>query len=330
MWGMAGKRGNAAVAAFFLLLSGFAAGAAAQPMKEDRACDRQFMDAVESKGWLEAQRESAQNQNLIYKPDSVLEYSCFQQFMEAIAVKGSPRFSESKAFGGYPQGISNISTDVALQQVVGLSLIGYLKGTFPHTYRGGRLESSTAPASTRKAGEYLCDAMSYVWQKTKCTSFGEKSKLTDPDIEDESDIDGFYEFTRYARLDPRKLPEQFASCEAAKENIRLTMRSAYNLMQAQQGGAGGGGASSDSENLFVLPEENPNNDQSYKDDPLVSHLQFILPDSGCGTNGSPAGGPIPTGVTVTRNDKDGGQTTYDEKICTNPGCSYNGQSCVRQ
>ena len=40
-------------------------------------CDPQIMDLLETRAWLTAQREIVSNQNLIYKPDSTLEYSCF-------------------------------------------------------------------------------------------------------------------------------------------------------------------------------------------------------------------------------------------------------------
>lgn len=42
------------------------------------ACDPEYMQAMKARAWMEAQREISQNQNLIFKPDSVLEYSCFQ------------------------------------------------------------------------------------------------------------------------------------------------------------------------------------------------------------------------------------------------------------
>src|SRR5690349_5990742 len=44
-------------------------------------CDPEYMDALEARAYLEAQREVAQNQNFILKPDSVLEYTCFDMFL---------------------------------------------------------------------------------------------------------------------------------------------------------------------------------------------------------------------------------------------------------
>ena len=277
---------------------------------EDRACDPEFVDAVESKGWLEAQRETAQNQNLLYKLDSVLEYTCFQQFMETVAVRQGPRFSETQKWR-HPAGFSDISTDIALQRVVGFTLVAYLQSNFPHTYMGGRLPVSTDPPPNRPAGQYLCDAMEYVWREIKCTNFLDKSAFTN----DTPDIDGFYEFTRYAQQDTRRLPPQFASCAPAATNINLTSRSAYNQRQTQ----------------FIMPQENPNDEEPYIDDPLVSRLEYILPAPGCGEGATPAPVAIDTGVMVRRNE--GGLTRnaiadYSEHVCANPGCSYDGERCV--
>ena len=66
-----------AVMAFSVSLSAYA-----QPVSP---CDPQYMDALEARAWLEAEREISQNKNLIYKPDSVLEYTCFAGFLNEAA-----------------------------------------------------------------------------------------------------------------------------------------------------------------------------------------------------------------------------------------------------
>ena len=283
--------------------------ATAQPMMEDLACDEEFMDAVEAKGWLDGQREIAQNQNLIYKSDSVLEYTCFQQYMERVAVVAAQSFSEATMWGSVT-GISDVSTDVALQQVVGLAFISYLQANFPHTYRGGRLDVVSDPGDPRGEGQVLCEAMTYVWEQAKCARFMDKSAFLGED--ENNDIDGFYEFTWYRNNAPRQLPRQFASCAPAQINFDLTMPVAYN----------------DKQDLHILPEENPNDDQPYIEDPVLSHLQFILPDASCGESADPEAGPIPTGVRVFLNAQEG-DGDYDEHICLNPGCSYDGEKCTR-
>lgn len=56
------------------------------------ACDPKYMDALESRAYLEAQREIAQNQNLILKPDSVLSYICFENLVSAVATDMASQF----------------------------------------------------------------------------------------------------------------------------------------------------------------------------------------------------------------------------------------------
>ena len=42
---------------------------------QNSPCDPDYYESLEARAWLEAQREITQNQNLIYKPDSALEYT---------------------------------------------------------------------------------------------------------------------------------------------------------------------------------------------------------------------------------------------------------------
>ena len=42
-----------------------------------QSCDSNYWRQLSSRAWLEAEREIMQNQNLIFKPDSVLQYTCF-------------------------------------------------------------------------------------------------------------------------------------------------------------------------------------------------------------------------------------------------------------
>jgi hypothetical protein len=114
-------------------------------------CDPEYMDALESRAWLEAQREIAQNQNLIAKPDSVLEYTCFNKFLEHAArgfsVDGVLRpFSETNNWNGPPAGFNvhddageNVSLDITLDQVVRRAMASYLRGNFAHRFIGDRL-----------------------------------------------------------------------------------------------------------------------------------------------------------------------------------------------
>src|SRR5688500_5108068 len=99
-------------------------------------CDPLYMDAMEKRAWLAAQRESAMNQNIIVKPDSVLEYTCFDQFLGMLAQRytNGYLFSEVACCGVTPDfDILNL----LLQQGVWNAVVPYLSVNFEHTFRGG-------------------------------------------------------------------------------------------------------------------------------------------------------------------------------------------------
>jgi hypothetical protein len=51
-------------------------------------CDPQFMDAIEARGYIEAQRQIEQNNNYILQQDSVLEYTCFDRLLGNLSDDG--------------------------------------------------------------------------------------------------------------------------------------------------------------------------------------------------------------------------------------------------
>ncbi len=62
-------------------------------------CDPNYYKSLEARAWLEAQREITQNQNLILKPDSVLEYTCFDKHLGVLAAQAPSLFSETTRCG---------------------------------------------------------------------------------------------------------------------------------------------------------------------------------------------------------------------------------------
>lgn len=159
------------------------------------ACDPDYYQSLESRAWLEAQREITQNQNLITKPDSVLAYSCFDLLTAQLAKYAREMFSESTDFGAQLQ---PTSMDQALNDSVLSAGMSYM-GNFSHSYRGGR--SSEGPydwdTQFKNHGKpYKCQIMANIWQEAKCSNFAEKSN------------DGFYTFAQYAsNPDLRQFPE---------------------------------------------------------------------------------------------------------------------------
>jgi len=157
-------------------------------------CDPEYYDSLEARAWLEAQREITQNQNLIFKPDSVLEYTCFDKFVGELAHSGL--FSESGRWGS---GLGGDSLDKALDKTVMEPLFTYYTNNFPHAFLGGRLGYSYNMAS-RGSGlsGYFCDTMNKIWQQAKCMNF----------VDNETN-DGFFTFEQYRDgADKRALPTQ--------------------------------------------------------------------------------------------------------------------------
>lgn len=256
-------------------------------------CDPQYMDALEARAWLEAQREISQNQNLIVKPDSVLEYSCFGSFLNVVA-RDAVIFSETERWGSIP-GMGQRSTDLALQSMVIGALVGYLETNFPHTFLGGRATADYVRPSGVNGADYACEMMSLVWNEAKCMNFF-----------DEESFDGFYDFRWYQEQDPRRMPGgNFAACEPPSEGTFT-----YTNMQQI--------AFNQRQETYVLQDENIYDNTPYNVDSLVTFLNFILP-----VGVAPAAtceAPIMTGVMVSRI----GQPEYPDAVCPNPGCYYTG------
>ncbi len=164
----------------------------------DSPCDEQYYESLAARAWLEAQREITQNQNIILKPDSVFEYTCFDRLVDELANHASQMLSETSAYGN-PLG-SN-SMDHALQNLVGTSLISYVSANYG--YYPGLLGGHTAalgikhtPAAINGGTVYSCDIMERVWKAAKCINF-----ITN------DDKDGFYTFQEYSTsTDKRHLP----------------------------------------------------------------------------------------------------------------------------
>lgn len=290
------------------------------------ACDPEYMDALESRAWLEAQREITQNQNLISKPDSVLEYTCFNSFLNHLAknfnVSGVKRlFSETDNWGGHPPGINDTSTDTTLDNVVRQSMKSYLERNFKEKFIGDRLDedyagSSNGPEEQVSGKDYTCDRMAKVWEMARCLNFMQKP-----------DQDGFFDFPWYAENDPRKLPGTMVACtppqgsgsgggsgggQSQGQNLikDLALPSAFNkkqdtyTMETTGGGGGGGGSGGGAMEV----QEPFTDDTPYKEDKIVTNLDKIKPGS-CGHS-------IKTGITVSRDGQN-----FDEIVCTNPACA---------
>lgn len=185
-------------AAVLVGLFGFS-GAQAEGLFAPDPCDPAYYRSLKSRAWLEAQREITQNQNLIFKPDSVLEYTCFEGFLRELADHGGPPVAAEKMFtgtnrwGGVP---GNMST--TLSNLVGVAMDQYDEANFNHNLLGGRANFGQNLPAAVGPGDYACNVMDRVWEQAKCMDF----------IHTPAE-DGFFTFEEYhAQKDKRFLPNR--------------------------------------------------------------------------------------------------------------------------
>ncbi len=252
----------------------------------DSPCDSLYYQSLSARAWLEAQREITQNQNLILKPDSVFEYTCFDRLVRELADHADELLSETSNFGT-PLGTN--SMDQALQNLVGTSLETYINNNFgskgaslgSYNLLGGHPSGaglSSEPRSILNGPNYSCDIMRRVWQAAKCINFAQNAAT-----------DGFFTLQEYATdpIDKRRLPLACTS-PLASWNTNLTTA------------------------LMSGPWTN---------DPVQTYFNLTRPQNcsggNCACTGSP---PIPTGVRITRSGTS--PSTYDEHVCLQAACRY--------
>lgn len=249
----------------------------------DRTCDLDYLESLKARAWMEAQREIVQNQNLIVKPDSVLEYSCFDRQLNVLAYYARKTPPGGELFSGtYRWGTPPTNMLMALQNLTGTPLIAYDTQNFNHAYLGGRMGSVSNDQwvpqgyemqSLAEDPNYTCNEMDKVWKYAKCMDFIDKPH------------DEFFTFAEHSRDDKRKLPEPCENIAPWNENIRIAT------------GAG-------------VPWER---------DPLKTYLEYIYPrdPSRCG---DPRKSKLPTGVMVYNSTHR--LEKYLEHVCIVPGCYY--------
>lgn len=277
---------------------------AAVPVIADTPCDPLYYESLSARAWLEAEREITQNQNIILKPDSVFEYTCFDRLVRVLAVEAVNMLSETPLYGAP---LTNTSMDEALEAVIGVSLLTYINNNFggktvgthgvPREDDYNLLYGHVAgtginhyPKGILDDSAYACNIMSRVWNAAKCINF-----ISHPDH------DGFYTFANYATEtdDNRHLPYinlPGGGCTSIEDNW--------------------------SDNLATALTSGP-----WTHDPVQTY--FVITDAqDCGAGACrcvDADGnnsePIPTGVTIYRANPLPAE--YEEHICLQPGCRYN-------
>ncbi len=274
------------------------------------ACDADFMNQIYAKAWLESERQNVIGEVLIRKPDSVLQYSCFDQMAGLISTKAGPLFTESKEWDNKKVKIDGeintedidtqhtvyINTymeddrmDKAIEHFVLESLQKYLGDNFNHAFLGG--SSAVNSNSGGGQGSYHCDKMNLVYYDAKCVNMNE-------------DV-GFYTFDELANLDPRLLPK---SCKNT------------DLEEFPK---------------IIKVAENEGFQYAYFDRFATADGKATLLDRMIDSRKCQDVAPVPTGAKFKVDNFNVGGATgdvtsvpqeYEDKVCPKPGCTYIPQS----
>ena len=154
---------------------------------DEPLCDNGIWTQMTERARLNGQMDQAKAENLVFKADSILEYSCFERFVDTA-----------------PANASYYMTYAGPNSLLKPTIENYLFTNFGHTFMGGRalagqpnLPSANAP--------YDCSAMYYVWSLAKCMNATERAP--------EDNMIGLFEFI--AAPDSRTLPSACTAPSAA-------------------------------------------------------------------------------------------------------------------
>ncbi len=285
-------------------LAQFSKSAGANNEIAEQTCDVDVWNAMAARARMETEREIMQNQNLIFKADSVLSYVCFDSLAGHAAQNVGGVFSNA-----------NRHMTGAMNSVVINSMQTYITSNFNHSLLGGRGQyiglANQAPPVNGSQTSYGCQVMNEVWQRAKCMNFMHVDEFVQ--------TDGFYPF-----IDLRGVGgSQPIAGYQSKGNIRRYPTECaggdptfvpdgewlaiyrYSRGEAIDGVLGSQGA------LYDF-QANVNT--------TFSAVNRLTRPGSAGANG--CGQAIPTGVQVMLSPATTAGELYADGVCTNPGCSY--------
>lgn len=260
------------------------------------ACDHDYWDSLTRKAWQEAQREVEANALYIWKPDSVLELTCFDGMGDHAAQYIGELFSDidrEDALGD------------ALTDAVGASLETYTTSAgFAFPFAGGRGDGGStisSGASTSGLGDYEvdddmhngsypdCENMYRLWMFAMCQNQMRKEHFMT-----------FLDLAVSHDYDLRDYPEE---CDAADPDT-------VSMWEE------------DNELTFTMTARDEYGDEFF--DPIINFYEVTEPVGSPFFDGCDKG-EIETGVEVISPDG-----VYDELFCANPGChpADGGGSCT--
>ena len=273
---------------------------------DSAACDANFMNQIYAKAFLEAQQDNMIAETILRKPDSVLQYSCFDKLVKKIADHTPEMFSESKEWSTDEGGsrtkieidgeIDNKDVDPVelnvymaegrladdLEFLVLKSLKNYTDNNFPYELGGfpSNITSDINDDMDSVDSTYYCAYMNQVWNLSHCDDYG----MTDDTVLSLSNT-----------LDSRVYP-------AACGNMDDSLKESHLALAA-------------------------NEDYAYVDfDPADFIQKPYLTTDDCST-----AAPVPTGVMIQKTGSSmdlGGKINsffnppYEEHICPTAGCYY--------
>lgn len=281
---------------------------------ETRTCDANFMNQIYAKAFLEAERETVITNTLILKPDSVLEYSCFDQRVAAVAEDAGPIFSESDRWStatipingglsvstaGPSSNVPDVDIDVnmgntrldgSVERLVLEALVEYANGSFSYDFLGNTATGDNNTFSASVAGvSGVCDFMFNMYHISKCDDFA----LNAPFMHFEAGFGAM----NLASTDPRTIPASCPSTHAITSAvIDVAQNQSWNY------------ASFDPVDP-LLTLTNPSDGSTCETaDPIPTGVMVTYVQYGV----DPAGNPI---VTTP-------EYIYEDKVCPNPACYF--------
>ena len=286
-----------------------------------QACDPGYWQSMKERAWLEAEREIMQNQNLIFKPDSVLEYSCFDKFLSHAGKTLGDIFVHTAYFGteiisrGQAESQNNAIKSAAYEAMKTFVTTNFSPTFLADRSTGTRIKPSPndhdmAMQPPQSGGPLYgdCKIMAEVWKASKCMNFVDRKDYTKSDLQAPGTFanDSFHPFVKIEKGPGSKVREingyqQF-------EDMRTWARPCGNMKK---------------EEWKQMYDWATNKDEKrYTFDSKVKkayeEVRKMVEPGQCST-------AIKTGVTIVLSGE--GKKTQEDGFCTNPGCTYNGNKC---
>jgi murein DD-endopeptidase MepM/ murein hydrolase activator NlpD len=293
----------------------------------DQACDANVYQVIQQRAHFKVQENYVVSELLVKKPDSVMEYTCADQYAGIANQMGGRIFSNSTTWApravmsstGIPM-LMNVSMDtrslqMSLENTVTAAMKEYVRGNFPMGFLAGTGGGDYSPSGSLPGGFYTCSNMMQVWQTAKCTNFGE--------AKDFGSAGPFVTFQELAMgNDPRTHGKACNNTGLIPTDLNQLRNELfmYNGLEPaffnQAAQAGGYQAFIQAEfgNIF---QQATGAGQGV----FVPYMHEYHQPGRCELMP-----PIPTGILVAKVENAGQATsrvkTYDEYFCPTPGCYY--------